>query len=276
MPEGPEARRTADDLSAVLLHQTIIDFYASARRWQAPEWRARVVGQRVTAVDTHGKNILIHLANDTVLYNHMMMWGRWRVLEADDPPPDDRRVRAWLRTARGLAVLYNGPVFEIMSRDEVAQHQRLTSLGPDALAEPFDRAEFLARLASPDVAELELGEALLDQRIVAGVGNYLKSEILHTAGLDPFRLVGGLSDEERDRLTRHIVKLVRRAYTTSGSTVAPGLTRAWARGTANWYDLHHYVYRRSKRPCRRCGATVQSRKQGERGRLTFWCPVCQC
>ncbi len=276
MPEGPEIRRTAESLADVLLGETVLDFAATARRWRRSPWAERIIGQPVTAIDTHGKNILIHIGQDIVLYSHLMMWGRWRTFPPDADVPDDRRVRAWLRTRRGLAVLYNGPVFEIMSPQEAAHHTRLTTLGPDVLAEPFDRAEFLARLAHPDAGQLELGEALLEQRLAAGVGNYLKSEILFTAGLNPYRCVGSLTEAERERLARHIPRLARRAYVTGGMTVSPGLARVWRAAGGNWYDYHHYVYRRSKRACRRCGALIQGKRQGQHNRLTYWCPGCQC
>ena len=275
MPEGPETRRTADSLESVLLNQTVLDFAATAKRWQEPGWCERVIGARVERVETHGKNLLIFLSNDTVLYSHLMMWGRWRVFATDVEPPQDKRVRAWLRTDKGLAVLYNGPVFEIMDRDAVDDHHRLTTLGPDVLAAPVDSEEFLARLRAPEVAEMELGDALLDQRLAAGIGNYLKSEILFTAGLDPFRKVGSLADEERLRLAAHIPRLARRAYEYEGVTVAPALARVWAARGENWYGRTHYVYRRTKRPCRRCGAAIQARQQGARKRVTYWCPRCQ-
>ncbi|MFN8496520.1 MAG: DNA-formamidopyrimidine glycosylase family protein [Anaerolineae bacterium] len=275
MPEGPETRRTADSLSDVLLNETVVDFAATAKRWQAPGWCEKVIGARVERIETHGKNLLIYLSNDTVLYSHLMMWGRWRVFAADAEPPQDKRVRAWLRTAQGLAVLYNGPVFEIMRREEVDDHYRLTTLGPDVLAAAFDKDEFLARLQESEVAEMELGEALLNQRVAAGIGNYLKSEILFTTGLDPFRKVASLTDEERRRLAAHIPKLARRAYEHAGVTVAPALSRLWAERGENWYGRTHYVYRRTKRPCRRCRTPIQARQQGRLKRVTYWCPTCQ-
>ena len=226
-------------------------------RFGRDRWQERLSGQIVRRVDTLGKNLLIVFENGLVLHSHLRMTGAWDVRAVGG-----RWIRspgrAWLvlRSDAGEAVQFDGPVLELLAEGRMQIQQLLGRLGPDVLADEFDSARFLARLRSTDAA-LPLGEALLDQRVLAGIGNIWKSEGCWEAQLDPWRAIGAVSDEDLIGL----VELVRPRMLESG-TRGPRFIDARA-------------YRRVGRPCRRCGNPIASRRQGDQNRTTYWCPGCQ-
>ncbi|HYH48558.1 MAG TPA: hypothetical protein VEG38_03320, partial [Acidimicrobiia bacterium] len=156
-----------------------------------------------------------------------------------------------------VAVCFSAPIVELV--EEPASHPRLAALGPDLCRPDADLAEALARLDRLPAAT-EIGTALLDQRVACGVGNVYKSEVLFACGVQPFASVGTLATEVRHRLLETAARLLQANLDAGGRTTVEG-------GLA--------VYGRGGRPCRRCGTPVQSRRQGDTARVTFWCPVCQ-
>jgi endonuclease-8 len=185
------------------------------------------------------------------------MTGAWGVY-----PPGRRwtrsPARAWIVLTRGGTdvVQFDGPVLELMTAGRTRFDQRLAALGPDVLAHQFDRSRFLARLRGDDPTR-PIGDALLDQRTIAGIGNIWKSEGCWEAGIDPWRALGQVSDGE----AMAIVEGARPRMLRSG---LEGPRAARLR-----------IYRRVGRPCPRCGAPIRSRAQGEGARMTYWCDGCQ-
>jgi endonuclease-8 len=220
-------------------------------------WPQRLAGRRVERIDTHGKNLFVLFEGDLVLHSHLKMTGAWGVY-----PPGRRwhrsPSRAWIVLAReGTEVVqFDGPVLELMTAGRSRFHQRLAGLGPDVLATQFDAARFLARLHQDDRTR-PVGDALLDQRNVAGIGNIWKSEGCWEAKVDPWRALGSVSDADVMR----IIELVRPRMLMSG-TRGPRFIRP-------------RVYRLAGRPCPRCGTPINSQLQGDGGRMTYWCPGCQ-
>jgi endonuclease-8 len=173
------------------------------------------------------------------------MRGRWQVLQRDGA----RQGTPWLvlRGAKNEAVLWNGPVLELDER-----HVR--SLGPDILADPPDLDGMLAKLRGADQGTA-IGDALLDQRLVAGIGNLWRAEALWRARISPWRVLGELQDDELRAALGEAARLMR------GSLDSGLKERA--------------VYRKAGRPCPRCGTPIESRGQGEANRIAYWCPHCQ-
>ena len=161
-----------------------------------------------------------------------------------------------LRTPTHDVVEFDGPVLELMTESRTRFDQRLAALGPDVLADEFDGPRFLARLRGDDPTR-GIGDALLDQRTIAGIGNLWKAEACWEAGVDPWRRAGEVSDEE----ALAIVTAARRPMQQSAAT--------------GYQRLDPGVYRRAGLPCRRCGARVRARGQGDDNRTTYWCPGCQ-
>jgi endonuclease-8 len=232
----------------------------------------RLVGQRIDAVEAHGKNLLIRLGNGLELRTHLRMngsWHRYRPGERWRRPPG--RARLVLEVPGSVAVCFDAPVVELFEQRAEHLHPSLSRLGPDLLAPDFDADEVLRRLRAPERAPLEIGPALLDQRAMAGVGNVYKNEILWMERVSPFVPVGELDDATLQRL----VATARRLLTENVASTRRGperVTTSGDRGAAGPL----YVYGRQGRPCRRCGTAIRVVRQGtDLPRSTYWCPTCQ-
>jgi formamidopyrimidine-DNA glycosylase len=196
-----------------------------------------------------------------------MMYGSWQVGKPGMKlRKEERFVRVRLRTAAREAVFFHGPVAELLTPEELAEHEKLSALGPDIMNPDFDRDEAWRRLQ--EAGNREIGDAILDQRIVAGIGNVYKAEGLFLAGIHPQRAARGVSREETERLWDALIPLMR-----DGVTNAPPIVTVpdeiQEQGELNW------VYRRRYKACLRCEAKVQMVRQGEHKRTTYFCPVCQ-
>ena len=265
MPEGDTIYRVAEVLRRTLLGASIVRAHAQPRPGlrSVPDME-RVVGSIVTSVEARGKHLLIAFDNGLTLRTHLRMrgtWHRYRVGEAWRLPAS--QASAVLETPTAVAVCFDAPEVELMTDVEVARHPQLTALGPDLLSRTFDADEAARRLSSDP--RRPLGEALLDQRLMAGVGNVYKSEIPFVEGLSPWRAVGELNDAEVAGLVATAHRLLA-ANLGGGARVTTGERRG---GRELW------VYGRAGRPCRRCGTLIEGRRQGEQARMTYWCPRCQ-
>lgn len=265
MPEGDTIFRTAQVLRAALEGRRI----TAARARPQPGLRrtpdlSRLVGATVASVEARGKHLLIGFENGLTLRSHLRMSGSWHRYRPGEPwQRPARQATAVLQTAESVAVAFNTPVFELLTEDGLRRSGPLTSLGPDLLSASFDADEALRRLRRRDGEEL--GNALLDQRAMAGIGNVYKSEVAFLEGLDPWAPVAAFEDGELIGALRTAGRLLR-ANARGGRRVT---TDRRMSGQALW------VYGRAGRPCRRCGTLVELRRQGELARLTFWCPRCQ-
>jgi endonuclease-8 len=196
-------------------------------------------------------------------------WHRYRPGERWRRPP--ARARLVLEVPGAVAVCFDAPVVELFEQRAEAIHPALSRLGPDLLAPDFDRDEALRRLRDPSRANRAIGEALLDQSALAGIGNVYKSETLFVDRISPFTLVGELDEAVLGRL----VDTARRLMLAN---LAPsrGAARTTTGGGAGPSGGPLYVYSRTGRPCRRCGAPIVARRQGsDLPRTTYWCPSCQ-
>jgi endonuclease VIII len=271
MPEGPTIRNTADMLRQMLAGQQITRFHSPLKKAAAEGWAEKITGQCVQAVRVHGKNLFIDFGSGWTLYTHMLMWGAWHGYAQGEPwRKDARKARVVLETATHCAVLFSAPVCQLLHTSELATHPT-SALGPDLLAEDFgpaERAEIRRRLqAQGDAA---IGEAIMNQTVMAGVGNILKSEILFAARIHPERAAANLNDDEFERLLATSQDMMRRAYDTHSFTqvfLPPALRQATGR--------LGYVYGRSGQVCLRCGGTIAMVRQGPMQRMTFFCPFCQ-
>jgi len=293
MPEGPEVRRYAVALDAALANEPVVEIAARtrvARAWLS-EHAAELVGRRVLRVRSHGKHIVGWIEDDVWFHSHLMMWGRWLVEPTGAVEPD-RRERARIVTPSATAILRSAPIFEIGTGDPYRAVERLAALGPDVLPYPhdgpFDARTFLRRLTAPGSRDREVGVALLDQTIAAGIGNYLRAEILFACRLDPWQRVSALSRAERACLAEHVASVAQRAYDANGATASDeARTRMRSDDTLVYQPgreggVRHHVFRRTNLPCLECGDVVRQRRQvthadeeGERSRITYFCPTCQ-
>jgi formamidopyrimidine-DNA glycosylase len=294
MPEGPEVRRYAEAIARAIEGEPILDI--SARTRAARAWlEARhidLVGRVVTSVRSHGKHLVGRAEGGFYFHAHLMMWGRWEVHEGVPPDEVDRRERARIVTPRATAILMSAPVFDVGEGEPYEEVEHLATLGPDALpypdAGPFDAEEVVVRLRRPENLDRAIGVALLDQRIVAGLGNYLRAEVLFECRIDPWRAVGDLTVDELACLLETIPAVTSRALATGGATV-PDEVRERMRDDAALvyqpgrdYGTRHWVFRRTNLPCLECDDVVRQLRQttsedeeDERSRIIYFCPTCQ-
>jgi endonuclease VIII len=243
MPEGDALHRAARRLQVLVGERVEAD--APHPRAAATGVADQLDGRRLEAVEAVGKNLLLRFEGGVVLRSHLRMRGRWTVRERGA----STRGRPWLVLRGGTreAVLWGGSVLELNARS-------IRRLGPDILAEAPDIAGMVARLRRVD-GRWEVGDALLDQRLVAGIGNVWKAESLWRAGVSPWRPLRTVSDAELSRVLAEAATAMRR------SLHAERQQRA--------------VYRAAGRPCPRCRTTIRSRGQGDANRTAYWCPRCQ-
>jgi endonuclease-8 len=257
VPEGDSILWAATRIRPVVEGRVPDEILTPQRRHAADRWPERLAGREVERVDTHGKNLFLRFDGDLVLHSHLRMTGAW-----DVRPIGGRWIRspsrAWLvlRCGEGEAVQFDGPVLDLITEGRARFDQRLAGLGPDVLADEFDAARFLARLRQDDPTR-PIGDALLDQRTLAGIGNIWKSEGCWEAAIDPWRPTGSVSDEE------------------AVAIVEGARPRMLLSGTRGPRAVSFRVYRRAGHPCPRCGAAIRSRMQGDGARMTYWCPGCQ-
>lgn len=260
MPEGDTIHLAATRLHAALAGQELTHSDLRVPRLATVD----LAGRRVEAVAARGKHLLMRLAGGLTLHSHLRMDGSWHLYR-----PDERwrggpafEVRAVLATAPWTAVGYRLPVLELFATAEEAA--RLGDLGPDPLGNDWDADEALRRLTRDPARTISA--ALLDQHVIAGIGNVWRCEICFLRGLDPWMPVGAVRDPAA------LVSLVKRLFEANrglGGHVTTGDPR---RGAS------HYVYGRAGQPCRRCRTPIrrQARTDGPDGeRVTYWCPSCQ-
>ena len=272
MPEGDTIYRAAQTLHRVLAGRTVTRFESVYPAVSRVADDHPVVGRTVESVSARGKHLLIAFSGDLVLRTHMRMNGSWHIYRTGDRwqrPARDMRVL--VATAEAVAVGFNVPVAELLTRRELARHKELRALGPDWLDPAFDRTEAVRRVR--ERTGEAIADVLLNQRVTAGIGNVLKSEILFLAGVHPFTPVSAIGDERLQRL----VDIAREQLAANVRSPTQTLVAFTGRRTTRSMDPNRklWVYGRGGQACRRCGAAIESRKTGLDARITYWCPDCQ-
>jgi len=271
VPEGPEIRIAADRIARVLEGERVEEVLmpAALRRFEA-----RLEGATVTQVDTHGKAMLTRFDNGLTLYSHNQLYGRWYVRARGDLPRTGRILRVALHTASSSALLYSATDIDVLDAKQLEAHAFLSRLGPDILDSELTGQALAARLNEPQFRGRSLASLYLDQSFVAGIGNYLRSEILHFARLDHRRRPRDMSQTERQRLARQTLAVARRSYRTRGITNPPGRVRTRkAAGDTRRGSYRFAVFAREGQPCDLCGANIRRADAGSR--RVYFCPECQ-
>ena len=271
MPEGPEIRRAADEIAAVLEGRTIKTVRFGLSRLRKAE--RTLCGHRVRAVETRGKAMLLHFEHGLTVYSHNQLYGVWRVVKGHELPESTRSLRLLLQTATDSALLYSASDISVWPVEELGQHPFLARLGPDIMSTGLAWRTIADRLQSPQFVRRNLASLYLDQGFVAGIGNYLRSEILHAARLHPLRRAASLSPGERGRLARATLDISRRSYRTAGVTLAPSLARSLRAAALAWEQRRFAVFGRDGLPCYRCAAAIV--RSEVNNRRLYVCPACQ-
>lgn len=271
MPEGPEIRRAADRIAAVLVGETIeeVRFAFPALRRFSPILR----GQSVTEVETRGKALLTHFENGYSIYSHNQLYGVWKIARRDRLPKTRRSLRLALHTYKRSALLYSASDISVWAREDLGLHPFLATLGPDILSAGLHWRDIAARLEDSDYSGRALGSLYLDQHFLAGSGNYLRAEILFSSGLHPKRRPRDLSRGERGRLARETLEVTERSYDTGGITLPPKLAAKLKKEVRGFERRRFFVFARDGKPCYRCGDVIKRDSMGSR--RIYWCPTCQ-
>jgi endonuclease VIII len=274
VPEGDTIFRAARTLNSALAGHTVTRFETVLPQLSRVDQDTPIAGRTVEGVESQGKWMLMRFSGDLVLLTHMRMNGSWHVYRPGEPWQRGRhRMRIVIETDSFEAVGFDVPVAEFHDSASLARHPSLRRLGPDVLGDAFDPEDAASRLR--ELGELPVGDALLRQSMVAGIGNVFKSEICFACQVNPFRQVASLSKAELLCLTTKAQEYLRANVTDAsrdGIATYSGFRRTTRRANPG---ARLWVYARHKQPCRRCGTPIESRKQGEAARVTFWCPKCQ-
>lgn len=287
MSEGPEVKIVADKISSSMSGKQIEGIIFKNLNIDI---KNKIIGSTLKEIKTFGKNIVIKFSSGIYLRNHMMMWGKWRIYDRHKydkglaiPPNrakwkrnplllknvkdvrEDSRVRLTIITKETVLIEFNGPILEF-SIDNPSEKEPIKSLGPDCLSEIFNIDEAKTRLYTKQ--QLLISEALLDQKIISGIGNKYKSEILFNCKISPFKRISQLEPTKEDILLERIPKLLRYGYKNSGRT------RHLLENEKSSWNTRHWVFRRTGKECWICKSVIKSEKILT-NRATFWCPNCQ-
>ena len=275
MPEGDTIFRTARTLNRALGGKAVTGFRTTFPLLTRFDDDTPLAGQLVDRVESRGKWVLIYFSGGGILATHMLMNGSWHIYR-----PGERwqqpsvNMRIVIETDNFVAVGFSVPVAEMHSAQSLTRERRIPPVTSDVLGRDFDATSAAESLLAS--GDLELGEALLKQRVLAGVGNVFKSEICFAAGLHPFRKVATLSREQAAEMVSIASRqLGDNVLEESGNRIVT--YRGRRRRTTHRDDPGEslWVYGRTGEPCRRCGETIRRRLQGRNARATYWCPHCQ-
>jgi endonuclease-8 len=262
MPEGPEIRRAADALAAAVVGEplVVVWFHDAALK----KYERILRGARIESIEPRGKALLTRFDVGLTMYSHNQLYGIWRVADAGTRPRTKRSLRVALETRDEAILLYSATDISIWKTGEVESHPFLTRIGPDVLDAAFDAKAALARLRDKRFERRNLGALLLDQSFIAGLGNYLRVEILWLAKLAPELRPIDLGAKEKKRLAEAIVDVPTRSY----------LTRTKSRAKAAQKTAFRFrAYHRAGKPCERCGSAIE--RTTVASRPFYFCPLCQ-
>lgn len=271
MPEGPEIRRAADLLSAALYNEIIEDVKFGLPGLRRHEHHLK--SHRIVGVTSHGKAMLNHFEHGWTIYSHNQLYGLWKVVPRGEWPTTNRSLRLALHTHTHSALLYSASEISVWRTVDLVEHPFLARLGPDILDEALTWRDLRARLGLPTFSGRSLVSLYLDQAFLAGIGNYLRSEILYHARLHPWARPQDLSETVLGRLARSTLTISRRTYETKGVTNPAKRAGMLKRKGLGFEDYRFAVFARDGQPCYECGETIVRSKAG--ARRLYWCPVCQ-
>lgn len=262
MPEGPEIRRAADSLEVAIKNKPLTDVWFAFPELKT--YASALIGQHVTQVETRGKALLTHFSGGLTLYSHNQLYGVWRVVKTGDTPETRRVLRVKLETADNTILLYSASDIEMLTPEQLKTHPFLLRVGPDVLDMTLTPRIVKQRLLSTKFCNRQFSGLFLDQAFLAGLGNYLRVEILWQVGLTGDHKASQLSDAQLDALAQALLEIPRLSYHTRGQVDD---------------NKHHgalfrfKVFHREGEPCERCGTLIARTLLASRP--FYWCPGCQ-
>ena len=275
MPEGPEIKRIADALEKQIAGRVIDAIYFGLAPLK--KWQSHLAGAKIESVETYGKAMLIRLAKvkgrQLNIYSHNQLYGRWFFCDSDNYPNTKRQLRIAIDCQGKSALLYSASEIAVLDDVELQQHAFLTKLGPDVLHRSTTVEHIVERLTSKKYKNRQLGGVLINQSFVAGLGNYLRCEILFYCGIHAKACSRDLDENKLRQLAKAILKLAQQSYQTAGITNNLQHAQQLNNQGASFEEARFYVFRRQNLSCYRCGSTIEKTMQA--GQAWFFCPQCQ-
>lgn len=271
MPEGPEIRRAADKIEAVLKDKTVerIQFgLPPLKKFSKP-----LTGTKVLELETRGKALLTHFDSGHTIYSHNQLYGVWRVVKRDKLPSTNRQLRLAIHTNKHSALLYSASDISVWKTDSIEEHPFLQRIGPDILNSSLSWQEVAERLQSKVFAGRALNSVYLDQAFLAGLGNYLRSEILFLAGVHPAKKARELSKGEIGKLARVTLEISQRSYALKGVTLPERQYKVLKKSGVSYGKARFFVFGRANQPCRVCTTKIQ--RTTANSRRIYTCESCQ-
>lgn len=272
MPEGPEIRIAADKIEkAICPYPTTEVFFAFEH---LKPFEADLTGCRVTQVETRGKAMLTHFDNGLSVYSHNQLYGKWMVRKAHDLPETKRQLRFAIHNAKKSALLYSASDIQILSSPtEIETHPFLSKLGPDVLSASIKPEQLQADLTSKKHSRRRLATLYLDQHFLAGIGNYLRSEILFVAKLHPSLRPTDCTDEQLFALAKASIAVAYQSYRYKGITNDLNIANQLKAAGYSYGEYRYWVFDRTDKPCYVCSTSIV--KESLSNRRIYYCPKCQ-
>ncbi len=272
MPEGPEIRLAADEIAEAIAGRVAIEIYFAFDHLKSYE--ETLSGEKVSAVETKGKAILIRFANGYNIYSHNQLYGKWIIRPAYDYPNTNRQLRLAIHNQHRSALLYSASDIEVLRDEELANHPFLSKLGPDLLDESLTTAQVIDRFKDPQFQRRKFTALLLDQGFLAGLGNYLRSEVMFVGRIHPASRPIDCTEQQIEQVADAALKLTRQSYRTGGITNDLALADKLLRQQGYSYREYRFrVFNRDDEPCYSCGTPIIKDILG--GRRFYFCPECQ-
>ena len=271
MPEGPEIRRAADKIEAVLKDRTAEKIEFGLRPLK--KYARALKGSRVLALETRGKALLTHFDSGLTIYSHNQLYGVWRVVKRDKLPNTNRQLRLAIHTEQHSALLYSASDISVWQTQDIEAHPFLQRIGPDILNPDLSWRDVAERLNSKAFAGRALNSVYLDQAFLAGLGNYLRSEILFVAGINPACKARELSRGQIGKLARTTLEISQRSYALAGVTLPERQYKALKKQGASYGKARFFVFGRASQPCRICKTRIQ--RYTSNSRRIYTCATCQ-
>ena len=271
MPEGPEIHRAAQRLRNALEGSIITHVECPYVTIQGQEHR--FLGNQVLSVKARSKAMLIHIGED-VLYSHNQLYGRWTVQKnSTKSKKTNRSLRLKLQNETHTACLWSATDIQLIEPWEIEGHPYIAKLGPDVADRDVNFDDVLKQVQNPKFSRRQLSHLLLDQGFLAGVGNYLRSEILHSARISPSRKLNTLSTAEQHNLAHSAIKVTQLAFDQRGVTVAKELYELLRENGLSRRQARHHVFTRDGLDCHECNSRIVHTRMS--GRRLDFCPSCQ-
>ena len=271
MPEGPEIRKAADKIEQALKANVTTEVFFAFEHLKPYE--RELTDQKIRQVETRGKALLIHFENDLSIYSHNQLYGVWMVRKAHSYPTTKRQLRLAIHNSKKSALLYSASDIEVLTPNQIPIHPFLSKLGPDVLSPKLSPTHIFELLTAKHNQRRQFTTLYLDQHFLAGIGNYLRSEILYVANIHPRLRPIDCSDSQLEALAEASIVIPYQSYRYNGITNDLDLAKRLKAQGQKRNHYRHWVFSRAGRPCRVCETMIV--KDFASSRRFYYCPVCQ-